>query len=140
MAYTWSPSLETGHHVIDAQHKELVRTANELFEECAQGSAAADQINKTVDFLVSYTKKHFAEEEALQKQSGYPDYENHCKMHADFLKSTTALVAELKQSGPTPVVINKLIRGVGDWLVTHIQQQDAKIAAHIRASKAVAAK
>ena len=135
MAYTWSPSLETGHHVIDAQHKELVRTANELFEECAQGSAAAAQIDKTVNFLVSYTKKHFAEEEALQKQSGYPDYENHCKMHADFLKATTALVAELKQSGPTPVVVSKLIRGVGDWLVNHIQQQDAKIAAHIRASK-----
>ena len=136
MAYTWSPSLETGHHVIDAQHKELVRTANELFEECAQGSAAAGQINKTVDFLVSYTKRHFSEEEALQKQSGYPDYPNHCKMHADLVQTLTALATELKQSGPTPMIINKLIRGVGDWLVNHIQQQDTKVAAHIKTAKA----
>ena len=134
MAYTWSQSLETGHHVIDAQHKELVRTANELFEECAQGSAA-DQIDKTVNFLVSYTKKHFSEEEALQKKSGYPDYPNHSKLHAALVQTLTALATELKQSGPTPTVINKLIRGVGDWLVNHIQQQDTKVAAHVQASK-----
>ena len=134
MAYTWSPALETGHPLIDTQHKELIKTINELFDECSKGNAA-DQINKTIDFLVSYTKRHFSEEEALQKQTGYPDYPNHSKMHTDLVQTLTTLAAELKQSGPTPMVINKLIRGVGDWLVNHIQQQDTKVAAHIKASK-----
>jgi hemerythrin len=134
MAYTWSPALETGHPLIDAQHKELIKTINELFDECSRGKAK-DQINKTVDFLVSYTKRHFSEEEALQKKSGYPDYPNHSKLHVALVQTLTALATELKQSGPTPTVINKLIRGVGDWLVNHIQQQDTKVAAHVQASK-----
>ena len=135
MAYTWSPALETGHPMIDTQHKELIKTVNDLFEECTRGNAA-EQINKTVDFLVTYTKRHFSEEEALQQQSGYPDYPNHRQLHADLVKNLSALATELKQSGPTPTLINKIIREIGDWLVNHIQQQDTKIAAHIRATGA----
>ena len=134
MAYTWSPALETGHPMIDSQHKELIKTVNELFDECARGNAA-DQIMKTVDFLVSYTKRHFSEEEALQKQSGYPDYPNHQQLHAALLKRVAELSAELKQAGPTPMLINKIIREVGDWLVSHIQNQDTKVAAHLKATK-----
>ena len=135
MAYTWSSALETGHPLIDSQHKELIKTVNELFNECTRGNAA-DQISKIVDFLVSYTKRHFSEEEALQRQSGYPDYQNHCQLHANFVKTMMELTTELKQSGPTPTIINKLIRGVGDWLVNHIQQQDTKVAAHAKAAGA----
>ena len=134
MAYTWNSSLETGHPLIDSQHKELIKMVNELFEECQQGRAA-DQINKTVDFLLAYTKRHFSEEEGLQQQSGYPDYANHSQLHQTFIKNLLELATELKQTGPTPTMINKIIRGVGDWLVNHIQQQDAKIAAHIKAAK-----
>ena len=134
MAYTWSSALETGHPQIDSQHKELIKTINELFEECMQGKVAMDQINKTVDFLLAYVKRHFSEEEALQRQSGYPDYPNHHKLHEEFSNHVAELAKELKQTGPTPSLTNKLIRGVGDWLVTHIQQQDAKVAAHIKAA------
>jgi len=137
MAYTWSSALETGHPLIDSQHKELIRMVNELFEECTHGHAA-DQISKTVDFLFSYTKKHFSEEEALQQQSGYPDYQNHRQLHEDLFKKVAGLSAELKVSGPTPTLINKIIREVGDWLVSHIQHQDTKVAAHIKATGGVA--
>jgi hemerythrin len=43
----------------------------------------------------------------------------------------TDLSAELKQAGPTPTIINRLIRSVGGWLINHIQQQDTKVAAHL---------
>ena len=46
------------------------------------------------------------------------------------------LSAELKQTGPTAAVTQKIIRNVGDWLVNHIQQQDAKVAAHLKKVKA----
>ena len=131
MAYTWSPALETGHPMIDSQHKELIKAVNELFEECTRGNAA-DQINKTVDFLISYTKKHFSAEELLQQQSGYPDYPNHQQLHAALLKRVSELAVELKQSGPTPTLTNKIIREVGDWLVNHIQNHDTKVAAHLK--------
>jgi hemerythrin len=45
------------------------------------------------------------------------------------------LATELKQNGPTPTLTNKIIHNVGDWLINHIQQQDTKVAAHIKNTK-----
>jgi len=131
MAYTWNSTLETGHPLIDSQHKELIKTINELLDACYQGQAA-DHVAKTLNFLIDYTKRHFHDEEGLQQQSHYPDYPNHRKLHEDFVKSIAGLAEELKQSGPTPSLVNKIISGVGNWLVQHIMQQDVRVAAHIK--------
>jgi hemerythrin len=133
MAIQWTSALETGHHLIDSQHRELINVINQLLEACIQGQAA-DKIAPTVEFLDSYTKKHFSEEEALQQKSHYPDYENHRKLHADFLKVVAELSAELKQTGLTPTLTNKIVRNVGGWLTNHIQQQDTKVAAHLKSA------
>jgi hemerythrin len=133
MAITWNPALETGNPVIDAQHKELIKAINNLLDACQQGQAK-DKAGPTLDFLISYTKKHFAEEESLQLRSNYPDFQNHRKLHESLLKTVSELAAEMKNSGPTPVLVNKLVRNVGDWLVSHIKKEDAKVAAHIKNS------
>jgi hemerythrin len=131
MAYTWSSALETGHPLIDSQHIELIKAINDLLAACQQG-AAKDKVDSVVDFLLSYTKKHFGEEEVLQQSTHYPDYPNHKVLHAGFVKFVTELSAKLKKDGPSPTVINEIIKGVGDWLIHHIQQQDTKVAAHIK--------
>ncbi len=131
MAFNWSPALETGNQVIDAQHKELIKAINNLLDACRQGQAA-DKTGPMLDFLTSYTKRHFSDEEALQKKSNYPDFPNHRKLHESFLNVVADLSVELKKNGPTPVVVNKLVRNVGDWLVSHIQKEDVKVAAHLR--------
>ncbi len=133
MAFTWNPSLETGNQIIDSQHKELIKAVNDLLDACQQGQAA-DKAGKTLDFLISYTKRHFADEEALQNRSNYPDRHNHRKLHESLLKTVADLAAEMKKSGPTPVLVNKLVRNVGDWLVNHIKKEDAKVSAHINSS------
>jgi hemerythrin len=131
MAFVWNSALETGHPVIDSQHKELVKAVDNLLTACQKGQAA-NKVDDTLNFLISYTKRHFGEEEKLQLQSNYPDLQNHRKLHADFVVVVANLAAELKQTGPTPTVINKIIRNVGNWLISHIQKEDAKIAAHIK--------
>ena len=131
MAFTWSSALETGHGVIDAQHKELISAVNGLLDACQQGQAS-NKVGPTIDFLVSYTKKHFADEEALQKKAGYPDYAGHRKAHEAFVVTVTELAAQLKQAGPSPVLINKVVRNVGDWLVSHIKKEDTKVAVYLK--------
>jgi len=133
MAFNWSPALETGNPIIDSQHKELIKAINNLLTACQQGQAA-DKAGPTLDFLISYTKRHFADEEALQKKSNYPDLQNHRKLHESLLKTVADLSTDLKKSGPTPVIVNKLVRNVGDWLVSHIQKEDTKVAAHLKSS------
>ena len=134
MAFTWSSMLETGHPAIDSQHKELVSAVNHLLEACQRGQGAT-KVGETLDFLVSYTQRHFRDEEAVQIHSQFPEYVNHHKLHQDFVKSVGNLSAELKRTGPTPELVHKIIHDVGDWLVSHIQQQDVKIAAHLKKSK-----
>jgi len=131
MAFTWNPTLETGNSVIDSQHKELVKALNNLLEACKQGQSA-EAVAPTLDFLISYTKRHFTDEEALQKRSNFPDFQNHRKHHESLLTTVGELAVELKKNGPTPTVVNKLVRNVGDWFVTHIQKEDAKLAAHLK--------
>jgi len=131
MAFTWNSNLETGHPVIDAQHKELINTVNTLLNACHEG-LATDKVSETLEFLAMYTKKHFSEEEALQRQSNYPDFVSHRNLHNSFMMAILDLSEELKVAGPTPAVVNNLIRNVGDWLITHIQRQDTKVAAHLK--------
>ena len=131
MAFTWSKDLETGNSTIDTQHKTLIEALNNLMTACSQGKAK-EQINETMNFLVDYTKKHFADEERLQKSSGYPDYENHKKLHDAFVKTVADISKELNEQGPTIVMVGKVNNAVGNWLVTHIKREDAKVAAHIR--------
>lgn len=131
MAFTWSQDLETGNITIDSQHKTLIDALNNLMTACAQGRAK-EQINDTMNFLIDYTKKHFADEERLQKLSGYPDYANHKKLHDTFVKTVADISKELNEQGPTIVMVGKVNNLVGNWLVTHIKREDAKVAAHIK--------
>jgi hemerythrin len=138
MAYNWNSTLETGHPLIDLQHKELINAVNGLLTACQQGQGSG-KLGPTLDYLTTYTKRHFVDEETLQQKSNYPDYANHRKHHEDLVKVITDLSAELKRTGPTPMVTQKIIRNVGDWLVSHILQQDAKVAAHLKKARVGAA-
>jgi hemerythrin len=131
MAFAWSSALETGNQIIDSQHKELLKAMNNLLDACRQGQAT-DKAGPMLDFLASYTKRHFADEEALQRKYNYPGMPDHKKLHESLLAVVAGLSAEMKKSGPTPVVVNKLVRNVGEWLMNHIQKEDVRVAAHIR--------
>jgi hemerythrin len=131
MAFTWTSELEMGHPVIDAQHKESIDLVNKLLEASKQGQTA-DKIAPAVDFLISFAKKHFSEEETMMQKSNYPDLENHRAYHTDYIKVITGLSDKLKQPGVTPAVVNNIILHVGEWFVDHIKQQDTKMVAHLK--------
>lgn len=131
MAYTWDKNLETGNAMIDQQHKELIRSMNNLLEACSKGKGRAE-IQSTLDFLSRYISKHFSDEEALQRKYAYPDYENHKKAHEDFKKTVAEMAAEYEQSGTSIVLVAKINSSVSSWLINHINREDAKIARHIK--------
>ncbi|MDR1204424.1 MAG: bacteriohemerythrin [Peptococcaceae bacterium] len=135
----WSRELETGNEAIDAQHKELFRLTSDLADMCGKGQDS-EALGKALDFLASYTVKHFADEESLQLKYRYPDYENHKKLHDDFKETATQLIAEYKASGSADELSNKVYSVIVHWLVRHIKGEDAKIAAHIRNSAATSAR
>ena len=131
MQYAWSSELETGYQSIDEQHKQLVTALNDLLFACQHGGHR-DELKSTVDFLVAYTIKHFADEEEFQLKHNYPDYERHKLLHDKFKVVASELAERLLQDGATIGLIAEVRSTVGDWLVSHIKGEDIKIALHAR--------
>jgi hemerythrin len=57
-------------------------------------------------FLIEYTNIHFTDEEKLQTQFGYPDYNNHKKLHIEFKGMAINLSHTLEKEGVTDELIN----------------------------------
>ena len=135
----WDEDLMTENPIVDMQHQKIFEWVSDLVELCESGSDTA-KLQDTLEYLVNYTIRHFADEEALQLKYGYADYENHKRQH-DKMKDAVMgdLIQKFKESGCSAELssdINKLIvRG----LATHIKNEDKKISEHIRAVHAAMA-
>ncbi|WP_434797293.1 bacteriohemerythrin [Terrisporobacter vanillatitrophus] len=131
MAYKWSDDLLTGNMQIDKEHKELIKAINDLFEACSKGKGRAE-LEKTVKFLSSYTKTHFAHEEVLQVKYNYPDYNNHKKYHKHFVEQVENIHKKLLAEGSNIALIGEINSKVGNWIISHIKREDVKVAQHIK--------
>jgi len=131
MDYVWRQDLETGNATIDNQHKRLIAVVNSLYEAYRSGKGR-EEVERTMEFLVGYTVKHFADEEALQRKYDYPDYHLHRQFHIDFKGTAQELSAELYRDGPTDDFIRKVYVTIGEWLVNHIKGEDFKMATYVQ--------
>lgn len=130
MAFVWTNDLATGNAQIDTEHKKLIEAINNLLTACSTGQGR-QQLEPVLDFLTEYTKTHFAHEEVLQMQSGYPDRVNHKQYHTAFVKVVEGLSARLKTEGPSIVLVGEINQRLCDWLINHIKREDIKVAQHI---------
>ncbi|MDR1603549.1 MAG: bacteriohemerythrin [Gracilibacteraceae bacterium] len=131
VVYEWTKDLETGHALIDTQHRQLIKAINDLLAACAGGKGRA-ALDGTLDFLARYTEKHFGDEEKLQLQFKYPDYKNHKKLHDGFKAVVADLAKQLRAEGPTVMLVGKVNASIAGWLINHIKREDVKVAVHIR--------
>ena len=132
--YQWDNSLFTGVAKIDDQHRQLIDAVNNLIDAIEAGRGAVE-LKKALDFLVNYTVIHFDDEEAIQRESGYPGFENHRRIHEAFKKVAAEMAGEMERDGITPNLVNEVKRKFGDWLVTHIKGQDCELGAFIRSKE-----
>ena len=131
MNYAWNPDLATGHAAIDNQHKQLIAAVNALFEAYKSGKER-QEVERTMDFLVGYTMRHFADEEKLQQEFAYPDYLRHRSIHEEFKDEVKELIAMLHRDGLTEDFISRVYVAIGEWLVNHIKGEDFKMAAYVQ--------
>lgn len=134
MAYQFTQDLETGNAVIDGEHRQLIEAINNLLAACGEGKGRSE-VEATIEFLYTYTEKHFAHEEQLQVQYRYPDYANHKRYHQEYKKIVAGMRDDLRKQGPTVVLVGKVNTAIAGWLINHIKQEDKKVAAHIKNSK-----
>lgn len=131
MAYSWTDDLQIGNSQIDTEHKKLISAINDLMEACNKGKGRAE-LKNTVEFLLSYTRTHFSNEEVLQKKYKYPDYTNHKKYHQEFINSILEIDKKLAKDGPTIALVGEVNFKLGNWFIKHIKTEDVKVSAHIK--------
>jgi len=127
----WSENYSLGNEQLDVQHKQLFEFVSNLVSACIDGSST-EKLSETLDFLVNYAVRHFSDEEALQVQHSFPDYEKHKKMHDDFKVTVLELVDRFNNSASPTELNNDINKIVVRWLVNHIQREDKKIGDHIK--------
>lgn len=131
MRAEFSENLITGNKLIDTQHKELIDRINKLLDSCELNSGKVTAVN-TLDYLSDYTNTHFADEENLQKEIRYPDFDKHKAQHEAFKKTIGELHEMLQEEeGPTAAFVEKVEENVIKWFYTHIQGFDRSVAEYI---------
>lgn len=119
----WRPEYSVGIPSIDKQHQQLVKMLNELYDamQSGQGQAA---LGKVLIGLAQYCVEHFAAEERLMTQHGYPDLAAHRDVHQKMTAKVTSLLQEFK-AGKTQLSVS-VASFLKDWLTKHILQTDMK--------------
>lgn len=132
MAFVWTKDLETGHTLIDNEHKQLIKAADELVEACSQGKGR-QELGSAVEFLSNYTKTHFGHEEELMVKSKYSEYTSHRSWHQSYIKEIETVLGKLKKEGPTIALVAEVNMKVSQ-LIVHIKTFDVKLAQFIQSN------
>ena len=126
---SWTAELSTGIPVIDKQHQRIIDYINLLVDAQAHNSReeVAEVLNQTID----YTLSHFAFEESLMEEAGYPFLNAHKKVHQLFTKR----VADYQQRFLVGEDIGEeLLTTLRAWLINHIKNDDRDYSEDVRAN------
>jgi hemerythrin len=110
-----------GVRALDDQHGILMDTMNELRQAVVRG-AGREQVSEVLDRLIEFTRMHFATEERLLEQTGFPALAAHRVEHQRVLAQI--LEAAHRAQHGEEVHMHSLLIFLRDWYVTHIGSLD----------------
>jgi len=128
----WEDMFESGHAVIDAQHKGLLDLSNELYESLGSGNST-ENVDSILDRVSEDLKSHFTYESGLMKKMDFPLHDEHLEIHKQLLIDYDALRLQLKTGvlslgGFFNFVSESLIEG-------HILKEDMKFFDYMKSHK-----
>lgn len=115
----WKESFNIGIDIIDEQHQQLLNYLNKL--DTARSTDNHTMIKAVIEDLNDYTISHFAFEEALMDQAGYPYAKAHKSVHQTFIKRLDSFTAKF-QAGED--IVEEFYALLKRWLINHIQRDD----------------
>jgi len=121
----WNENLSVDVSAMDDQHKRFFVLINELHQGLKQGKGA-DVLGGILNELARYTEYHFAAEEALLEQCGYPELPQQQEAHRRFVNKVHEFQSRFA-AGDRSVPVEAM-NAVKDWLISHIQKMDKKYA------------
>ena len=116
----WSDDFSVRHQIIDEQHQKLFALAHRAYK-AANGHVAVNDIKNILIEFFDYMKTHFKDEEEYMKAIGFPQLEEHKKIHRQIVNDMAGMVKNVHSVD----VLKEMIATIAkDWLLTHILQED----------------
>jgi len=122
--FTWKDEYSLGNAQIDAEHQRLLELANAV-ATLANSGEQMTRIKENIVALYDYVKTHFQHEEEYMLQLGYPQYEEHKKLHEGIIAEMNTI---MKHSGNLDALVYKFKRLMHVWVLEHILTEDSRIA------------
>jgi len=128
----WDPSYRIGVDVIDRQHQKLFGIGNRFYNAWRQRVRGA-ALSRIFDELIEYTAYHFAEEERLMQEIGYPALPQHRANHEELVELVNHYRMQLKSRAPGAE--KQALEFVRTWLRAHVLDADRKIGVYLAGKK-----
>ncbi len=123
----WSKDYEIGHELIDSQHKIFLMLLNKLGQNIATGYTQ-EHMFRVINELKKYAEFHFASEENVMYESGYPELKAHQHIHSEILFELSVLEGHVSHGNAKPEDIYEFLKR---WLFNHILYEDSKIVQYV---------
>ncbi|MEJ2201126.1 MAG: diguanylate cyclase, partial [Desulfuromonadaceae bacterium] len=89
--WTWHTAYESGHALIDTQHRMLFRHVDDLFV-AVLSNHSKERVRWVIKEMLADVGQHFASEEVVMAESGFPGVSEHAENHRQLLEKAQELV------------------------------------------------
>ncbi len=118
--------MKVGVDSIDQEHRVIVEQYAILYEKM-RGDQNGDHYNALVGFLKFYVQSHMIHEEALQKEIGYPNFQEHKASHDEFRDLIQEILTAYQHEPPGTEELIQVSETVQRWLHAHIDHYDRQL-------------
>lgn len=119
----WDNSYSVHNAKIDEQHKKLFKLAAKV-EVVSDRSVSKNEVKELLAEFFNYMKDHFNDEEKYMQLIGYPNLEEHRKIHKEIIQTMINLIKDIKSTNDLK---EKLYIVAKKWLLEHILYEDMKV-------------
>lgn len=111
-------------------HAEEVAQLNAI-EKLLDGGAAQTELGDALETLFEHTRAHFANEERLMREIGFPPYEMHKSEHDRALNEFQLVMMNWRTTKDDALIREYICESTPAWLHQHISTMDTVTAQFI---------
>lgn len=126
----WNEQFETGHPLVDSQHRMLISYINRLEDMAHNTNPSLVEVElflRFIEFLETYILTHFREEEDCMVRFKCPVHAENVAAHETFAAFFQNFKLRLESGGYHPEVVQELHESCSSWIRNHILRVDVQL-------------
>ena len=121
---TWKPEFAVGVPAVDYEHEQMILLINEIYDEM-QEHRDTDSLEQFLGDVLFAISAHFALEEKMMRDAGYPEYADHKDDHEALLDQIRDMMDRFVADPDDGIDV--LRERLSDWFERHFATFDARL-------------